>query len=276
MSSRASVTLVFALLCSLGSCVRKVVTVDSPSPAPAPAPACTVSIAPFLNDFFENNDMFKKVFARQDGDAMITDAGGECNVLVPFMTVSVPTRADNVGTFWASMVLVPDKGAASSYQMRQFDIYSNEFKTGEGPCAKDTAPILDSFFKLFESDCSEWATIFSSNASFYHPKAGHQKGSQLSGFCAGSQEYVNPSQFRANGKVILGHTENFDKEVCLVMVPYVWYHASETIAPTKGNMNSGYEVMKLVPDGSQLGFKIDKVAEMFTRSAVAFDWTTAE
>ncbi len=123
----------------------------------------------------------------------------------------------------------------------------------------DVTRVLHGFFSLFTWPCDKWVFLFSSSASFSHPKFPHGVvgTDQLTAFCVSAQGNSSSQQlFRADGPARITQTELSVH----VLVPYVWS------APLNGPqsppfVNSGWEMLELV-SGAQ-GLVIAAVTEFF-------------
>ena len=104
--------------------------------------------------------------------------------------------------------------------------------------------VVDRFFSLFQLPCEDWVSVFSPNATFNHPKAGHVEGrSELVAFCVQAQATTSiggvGQMFRSDGPARITQVAG----AIDLLVPYVYALSQET----QLFVNSGWESMSIDP-----------------------------
>jgi hypothetical protein len=168
------------------------------------------------------------------------------------------------------------KGASDAFEVRVVPIHINGMVVPPDNCtAESVSPLLSTLFASLGNDCETYASLYASDALYYHQHDGFKNASQLLANCQGYAKFCPPGTctFQQNGmpSVVQG---SMAQGTCRILAPYLW---AELPANNKvpGNMepHTGWEYIEVVADASaRFGYKIKVFAEVETSYSVALNW----
>jgi len=254
------------------------------------------ALTQFCTNIQQSFDLSRSLF-RQDGDILLTSAGGADHLLIPYVFSTILNDTTNgvfVNTGYESIVLTAASSSSSSSSsprpkiLRVTELFdrseipfnwTSEFVAAGSPSfvgnTTISVPVLQSnllnLFKLFNINCSAWVNSFEVSASFYHPVATNVIGRDaLEKFCVSSQSSYPSSEtkFRQNGPFLWVWSGG----LVHVLSPYVF--STMMSNPRQVFDNTGFEFFVINVNNNNNAtdtlLSFANVTEFFNRNRISY------
>ncbi|MGY3804495.1 hypothetical protein ACWNT8_10560 [Pigmentibacter ruber] len=140
-------------------------------------------------------------------------------------------------------------------------------------CAKDVTPLIQKIFSTLGNDCSNYVSLYSKNARYYHQHDGFKTAPELLKTCQNYATFCpgKSCKFQQNGNPMLVAREN----TCHILVPYLWSEIpANNKAPNNLEPHTGWEYIAVSPDkNSPFKYTINSFAEIESTYSVSFNWS---